>query len=74
MQNDEDLVTLYSTDDQVEVALIKMWLDDVGIRCLTTSDVMRSIYPAGGMVTVRIQVFDRDVAKAAEVLRAHGLK
>ena len=73
-EHDDDAVTIYSTDNQVEVALIKMWLDSAGIDHIVVNEAVSSLYPIAALSWVRFQVLSRDAAKAAEVLRTHGFK
>ena len=72
--HDDDLVTVYSTDNQVEVAFIKTQLDSAEIRYIAANDVISLVYPVDGMAIVRFQVLRKDAAEAAEVLLTHGFK
>ena len=70
---DDELVTIYATDMQGRVAVIKMALDEAEIPYMAVGDVVSSIYPIVGMALVRFQVFHRDADRAQEVLTALGL-
>ncbi len=74
MGDEDDLVNVYSTTSQSDVALIKMWLDAAGIRYITCNEVISAVYPVDGMAMVRFQVRRGDEALALEVLREHGFK
>jgi len=74
MADDDALVTIYSTDRQAEIPLVKAWLDAEGIPYVTANEAISVIYPVDGMALVRLSVRRRDALKAVELLRAHGLK
>ena len=73
MAGEEDLVTVCSTADAGEVALIKMRLDGAEIPYIAVNDVISTICPIDGMALVKFQVFRRDEEEARELLQAFGL-
>ncbi len=72
--DEEELVTVYSTDIPWEVPLIRLWLDSADIHYITLNEALASIYPVGVFGGVKFQVRRQDVPKAIEVLRAHDRK
>lgn len=74
MAEDEPLVTIYATDIQSRVAVIKMALREAEIPYIAVNDVVSAIYPIGGMAVVKFQVFERDIERATEVLTELGLQ
>ena len=74
MARDDRLVTIYPTYDQVQAALIKMWLDSAGIPHIAVNRVISSVYPVDGMARVGFQVRAGDVDRAKEVLRENGVE
>lgn len=74
MSDDDEPVTVYSTNRQEDVALAKMWLDSEGIEYVAENAVLAGLYPVGALGTVQFRVRRRDAERAVEVLRAHGHK
>lgn len=72
--DDEPLVTIYATDIQSRVAVIKMALREAEIPYIAVNDVVSSILPIDGMAVVEFQVFERDAERATEVLTELGLQ
>ena len=74
MSDDDELVRVYSTNRQEDVALAKMWLDSEGIDYVAENDMFSVLYPVGSLGTVKFRVRRRDAERAIEVLRTHGHK
>ncbi|GAH36330.1 unnamed protein product [marine sediment metagenome] len=72
MSEDEELITVYSTDQPVQVALAKMRLDGEGIDYIAVNDIISAVYPVDGMAVVRFQVRRSDAERAVELLRHYG--
>jgi len=72
--DDEELVTVYTTDLLWQIPLIKLRLDEAEIGYATSNETVSFIYPAGVLGEVRFLVFRKDAERAAEVLREHGFK
>ena len=72
--DDEPLVTIYATDMQSRVAIIKMALREAEIPYIAVNDVVSSVLPFDGMGVVEFQVFERDAERATEVLTELGLQ
>ncbi len=74
MADDEELVTVYETDRQVDVAIVKIALQDADIRFVAVNDVISTVYPIDGMAVVGFQVLRRDAERARDTLTRLGLK
>ncbi|MHC5035067.1 MAG: hypothetical protein ACYTFZ_08530 [Planctomycetota bacterium] len=74
MTEDEEVVTVYATDIQSRVAVIKMALDDAGIPYAAVNDAVSAVLPVDGMAVVSFEVLQSDAARAHEVLEQLGLE
>ncbi len=74
MADEEEFVTIYETDLQPRVVIIKMALRDAGIRFIAVNDVVSSVLPVDGMAVIGFQVLARDAPRAREVVRALGFE
>jgi hypothetical protein len=70
---DEGTVTVYATDIQSLVAVIKMALDDAGISYIAVNDVVSAVLPVDGMAVVSFEVLQSDAVRAHEILEQLGL-
>jgi hypothetical protein len=67
-----ELVTVYETAMQTQVAVVKMALQDADIRFLCVNDVVSTVLPIDGMAVVGFRVLEQDAASAREVLEDLG--
>ncbi|NLW50256.1 MAG: DUF2007 domain-containing protein [Candidatus Brocadiaceae bacterium] len=72
MPQDEELVTVYETDMQGRVAVLKMALQNEGIPFLCDNEVLSGVLPIDGMAVVSFQVRPCDVERAGRVLDELG--
>ena len=70
---DDELVTVYETDMQGRVAVIKMAFRDADIPFLCVNDVIATVFPIDGMAVVGFRVLERDAERARQVLGELGL-
>jgi len=66
--DNDELVTVYETDVQTRVPMVKMALGDADIPFLCVNDVISTVLPIDGMAVVGFQVLERDVERARQVL------
>ncbi|MCD6416885.1 MAG: DUF2007 domain-containing protein [Planctomycetes bacterium] len=69
--HEKALITVHETYDQGRAAIIKMALQEADVPFTATNDIIAGI-GLPGMGGIRIQVLDRDVERAREVLRRGG--
>ena len=70
----EDLVTLCTSDNLVEIALIRLRLDQAHIPYVASNESVAFWYRVGALAEVRFLVQGKDLEGARQVLRAHGLR
>lgn len=68
MRDDEKLITIERFENNVDAELAKMALEQEGIVCsLAGLDLMVNM-PYPNVVTIELQVFERDAERAIEIL------
>jgi hypothetical protein len=72
--DEEELVTIYTTDLQWQVTLIKLRLDEADIEYMTSNETFSGLWGIGVPSEVRFLVGSKDAERAAKVLREHGFK
>jgi len=72
--DDEDLVMLCTSQNLVEIALIRLRLDQAHIPYVTSNESVAFWYRVGVLAEVRFLVQRKDQQRALEALRAHGLR
>ena len=65
---DDKLVTIAQYHNQFEAQMVKDHLEADGIKATITGQNIHGLYPFGGMDKVQIQVFQKDVEKATQIL------
>ena len=71
---DEPLVTVYATDMQSRVAVLRMALEDAEIPFLAKNAEVSTFFPVDGMAVVDFQVRERDAERARAVIQELGLR
>jgi hypothetical protein len=65
---DDELVTVYETVMREQAAIVRLALEEAGIRFVTANDVVSHFYPVDGMAKLAFQVLARDADAAREVI------
>lgn len=68
MPDDDEFATVYQTDSQAQVMMLKMALGNADIPFMCDNDVVSTVLPFDGMAVVKFRVLQRDVARAREIL------
>ena len=74
MPEDEEFITVYETDMQTRVSMVKMALQDADIPFMCDNDVISAVLPIDGMAVVRFRVLAQDADRAGEVLDDLGFE
>lgn len=68
MRDNERLVTIGEFENEVDAKLAKLALEQEGIACsLSGGDLMMNL-PIQSLVSIELQVFERDAERALEIL------
>lgn len=67
-ENDENLVTVYTSTNNAIIALVKSMLDDAGIQYLAKGDNLQDTFAINAF-PVEFQVLTADVDAAKELLK-----
>ncbi len=65
---DDKLITIAQYHDQFEAQILKDNLQAEGIKAVITGENIHGLYPFSGMQNVQIQVFQKDVENAMQIL------
>ena len=74
MPETDEFVTVYETDLQPRVAMVKMALRGADIPFLCVNDVISTVLPIDGMGVVGFRVLERDAERARQVLDDLGFE
>ena len=65
---DDKLIIIAEYHDQLEAQMFKDNLEAEGIKAVIIGEKIHGMYPFGGMQNVQVQVFQKDVEKAMQIL------
>ncbi len=65
---DDKLVTIAQYHDQFEAQILKDNLQAEGIKATINGENIHGLYPFSGMEDVQVQVFQKDVENAMQIL------
>jgi hypothetical protein len=68
MAETDGFVTIYETDMQARVAMVKMALQNADIPFMCVNDVVSSVLPIDGMGIVGFRVPEQDAERARQIL------
>ena len=70
---DDKLVTIAQYHDQFEAQILKDNLQAEGVKATITGQNIHGLYPFSGMQNVQIQVFQKDLEKAMQILELDNI-
>jgi len=70
---DDKLVTIARYHDQFEAQILKGNLEAAGIRAIIAGQNIHGLYPFSGMQNVQIQVLQKDVTQAMEIVELENI-
>ena len=73
MSESDDFVTVYETDAQMQVAMVKMALEGADIPFVCVNEIISTVLPIDGMAVVGFQVLAQDAERAREVIADLGI-
>ncbi len=70
---DDKLVTIAQYHNQFEAQILKDNLEADGIKAIINGENIHGLYPFSGMQNVQIQVLQKDVEKAIQILELDSI-
>ena len=67
----DKLVKIAEFTDYIEAEMAKQLLADYGIEAVVTEENAANLYPISGAVGPELQVLEKDLQRAKEVLESH---
>jgi DNA primase len=68
MPDSDEFVTVFESDSQAQVMIVKMALWEADVPFMCSNDVISTVLPIDGMAVVSFRVLERDAARARQVL------